>query len=128
MSAPKIEYPIHKHDNLGRIVYSQWSEYVRVANKYYGATDKVKIKYRFFGNDVAFDAYDQSGTIIMSYSKGNFEFMVANIKLSHNEISFKMARPMVRKCLSIIKSRQSKKVATEMHHYNDVFRRLRGEM
>ena len=53
-------------------IYIKWSESERTVKKYWGNTNKIKILYKFYGNDVIIDAFSLEGKTIFSYSRTGF--------------------------------------------------------
>lgn len=80
----KSEYPKHKVDELGRVIYSQWGENDRTIKKYWEKSNAIKVIYKIYGGDVSFDCYDVNGNNIITYSFGDFEIDFGNFKLLRN--------------------------------------------
>jgi hypothetical protein len=82
------QYPIKKIDSLNRLIYIDFDGYERILNKYWGDTNLIKIKYRFFGSEIEIEAFDVNRKIIMYYSTGMFKFHLTDIKIDNNNLSF----------------------------------------
>jgi hypothetical protein len=85
--------PLFKKDNLNRIIYIRWNSCVRVINKYYGDTHKLKIKYRIYNDETSIEIYDQNQEVIGSYESNKFSFKMSDkLTIYKNKLFFKVAQ------------------------------------
>ena len=63
------KYPLEYKDKLGRVVYVLDSEFDRTIYKYWFNTNRLKIKYKYFREDVSFSAFSFAGKLILSSYK-----------------------------------------------------------
>lgn len=111
MSESKITYPIKKYDHLGRVVYVNWDNIERTANVYWGNTDKVKIKYSYFNNEVSFDVFTQDGINIICYNGIRLDIKLPFIIFNNYNTSFNfhINKEFKKQWLIIIKKHLSEK-------------------
>lgn len=107
MAKEKAPYPLlKKTDNLGRLVYVDWNGVERSIYKYWGNTNKIKLKYQLFHQEVSLDAYSTGGKNMMSYSSGIFDINLPGVWTHKNgDIAFKVKRPMLSAWVKISKAK-----------------------
>jgi hypothetical protein len=99
------EFPIHKKDKLGRIVYSLWNNNEKTIKKYWQDTKLIKILYKYYGNKLEIEAFDKKGNNVFSYLDGKIKIAFDN-KFSideNNNINFVINRDILIKWWRILK-------------------------
>lgn len=59
-------YPKIYKDKLNRISYVLENEFQKTIYTFYGESNKIKVKYIYFRNNVYFDAFSKTGEVIFS--------------------------------------------------------------
>ena len=90
------EYPLRKYDKLNRLIYIDFNGVERVIKIYWDDTEKVKIKYRLWKEDVEVEAYDKNGKKIFSSSGGRFNFELPRIKIRKDEIFYTVDKKKIK--------------------------------
>jgi len=83
-----MEYPIKKFDSLNRMVYVDWNGVERCANVYWSNTKNVKIKYRYWHQDIEVEAYDKNGIVIMKSSSGILSLKLPRLIIESGKITY----------------------------------------
>lgn len=94
---------IEKRDKLNRLVYVNFNEVERVIYKYYGNTNKIKIKIRLVSKEQIIEIYNKEGNIIYSDEASNNFIKMKNIKIYKNKISIKLPNEIRKEYLEIYK-------------------------
>jgi hypothetical protein len=94
---------IEKRDKLNRLVYVNFNEVERVIYKYYGNTNKIKIKIRLVSKEQIIEIYNKEGRIIYSDETNNNFIKMKNIKIYKNKISIKLPNEIRKEYLNIYK-------------------------
>lgn len=61
-----MNYPQLFKDKLGRTIYIIENEFQKIIYTFYGESNKIKVKYVYFRNNVYFDVFSKSGEVIFS--------------------------------------------------------------
>lgn len=61
-----MNYPQVYKDKLGRVIYIIENEFQKIIYTFYGESNKIKVKYVYFRNNVYFDAFAKNGEVIFS--------------------------------------------------------------
>jgi hypothetical protein len=101
---------IEKRDKLNRLVYVNFNEVERVIYKYYGNTNKIKIKIRLVSKEQIVEIYNKEGKIIYSDETNNNFIKMKNIKIYKNKISIKLPNEIRKEYLGIYLSILYKKI------------------
>lgn len=96
------KYPFHKKDNIGRIVYSKWSNSERSVKKYWGSTNKIKILYKFQGDEVSIDAFDLNGKKVFFYYYGRFFIDLDKLKIDKSFVFFNIKKSIIDKIKNLL--------------------------
>ncbi len=68
-------YPKMYHDKLNRLAYVLENEFEKTIYTFYGQSNKIKVKYKFYRQDVKFDVFTESGYLLLSnFSERDVKF------------------------------------------------------
>ena len=110
---------LKKTDNLGRTIYVDWNTVERTIYIYYGATTKIKLKYKLFHSETSLYAYDISGNNILSYETGRLELTLPNVWINkEGTIDFRVDRKKLLEWRKISKSKNKKPLDCDTFYYD----------